>query len=52
MFTLGEGAVTSYSRKLKSNTWSSTETELVGADVYMPEMLWSLYFIQSQGYNV
>jgi hypothetical protein len=27
------------------------ETELVTADMYMPEMLWSLYFIQSQGYK-
>ena len=52
MFTFGEGVVSSYSRKLKTNTWSSTETELVGADVYMPEMLWSLYFIQSQQYDI
>jgi hypothetical protein len=28
-----------------------TETELVAADIYMPEMLWMLYFIQSQGYG-
>jgi hypothetical protein len=52
MFTLGEGAVSSYSRKLKTNTRSSTKTELVVAAMYMSEMLWSLYFIQSQGYNV
>jgi hypothetical protein len=52
MFILGEGAVTSYSRKLKSNTWSFTDTELLGAAMYMPEMLRSLYSIQSQGYNV
>ncbi len=41
----------SYFRKIKFNTRSSTETELVGADIYMPEMLWSLYFIQAQGYR-
>ncbi len=52
MFTMGEGAVSSYLRKLKTNTRSSTDTELVGADMYMPEMLWSLYFIQRQGYDV
>jgi hypothetical protein len=52
MFTLGEGAVSSYSRKVKHNTRSLTETELVGADMYMPEMLWSLYFMESQRYNV
>jgi hypothetical protein len=27
------------------------EMELVAADMYMPEMLWSLYFIQNQGYE-
>ncbi len=40
MFTLGKGAVSSYSRKVKLNTRSLTETELVVADMYMPEMLW------------
>jgi hypothetical protein len=52
MFTLGEGVVSSYSRKLKLNTRSSTKTELVTADMYMLEMLWSLYFMQGQGYHV
>ena len=51
MFTLGKGATSSYSRKVKSNTRSSTETEPLTADMYMPEMLWSLHFIQSQGYE-
>jgi hypothetical protein len=52
MFTAGEGAVSSYSKKLNTNNQTSTETDLVGADIYLPEMLWALYFIQSQGYNV
>ncbi len=51
MFTMGKGAKSSYSRKVKLNTRSSTETELVTADMFMPEMLWSLYFIQAQGYG-
>ena len=51
MFTMGKGATSSYSRKLKLNTRSLTETELVAADMYTPEMLWTLYFIQSQGYR-
>ena len=36
------------------NTQSSTETEteLVGVDMYMPEILWSLYFMQSLGYDM
>jgi hypothetical protein len=36
MFTMGKGAVSSYSRKVKLNTRSSTETELVVTDMYMP----------------
>jgi hypothetical protein len=52
MFTMGKGAVSSYSRKVKLNTRSSTETELVVADMYMPEMLWSQNSMESQGYAV
>jgi hypothetical protein len=48
---LGKGAVISFSRKQKSNTRSSTESELVGIDDTMPSILWSLYFWQEQGYN-
>jgi hypothetical protein len=51
MFTMGRGAATSYSRKLKLNSRSSTETELLKSDMYMPEMLWSLNFIRAQGYE-
>jgi hypothetical protein len=51
MFTLGEGAVSSYSRKVRSDTGSSTEIELVTADMYMPEILWSQYFMESQDYE-
>jgi hypothetical protein len=41
VITMGRGATSSYSRKVKSNTRSSTETELFTADMFMPEMLWS-----------
>ena len=51
VFKLGKGATNSYSRKIKLNTRSSTETELYAADMFMPEMLWLLYFIQAQGYE-
>ncbi len=51
MFTMRKGATSSYLRKVKLNTRSSTETELVAADMHMPEMLWTLYFIQHQGYG-
>jgi hypothetical protein len=52
MFTMGKGATSSYSRKVKLNTRSSTETELILSDMYMPEMLWLLHFIEAQGYDV
>ena len=48
MFTMGKGATLSYSRKLKLNMRSLTETELVAADMYTPEMLWTLYFTESR----
>ena len=34
------------------NTRSSTETELVSVDAYMPEVWWSLYFIPAKGYGL
>jgi hypothetical protein len=49
LLRIGQGAAIRYSRKMKLNTRSPTKTELLGADMYMPKMLWSLYFIQSQG---
>ena len=49
---MGCGYISSYSRKIKVNTRSSTETKLVLVDAYMPEVLWSLYFIQAYGYGV
>ena len=52
MMVMGCGAISSYSRGIKVNTRSSTETELVSVYAYMPEVLWSLYFIQAQGYGV
>ena len=50
--TLRRGAVVSSSRKQKINTRSSTESELVGVDNTMPTVLWSLYFIQEQAYDM
>jgi hypothetical protein len=51
MFTMGRGAAPSYSRKVKLNSRSSTKTKLLTLDMYMPKMLWSLYFMRSQGYE-
>ena len=51
VFTMGKGATSSYSRNVKSNTRSLTETEIYTVDMFMPEMLLSLHFIQLQGYK-
>ena len=51
-FTLGKGAVTDYSRGQNTNTRSSTETEVVGVDNMLPQVLWTLQFIEAQGYKV
>ena len=48
---LGQGAIISFSRKQKVNTKSSTESELVGVNDAMPDILWSLYFLQEQGFE-
>ena len=40
------------STKQKLNTWSSTETEVVGADDFMPVICWTQYFLKAQGYKV
>jgi hypothetical protein len=39
------------STKLKLNTISSTETELVAVSDYLPMILWTNYFLDAQGYT-
>jgi hypothetical protein len=48
--TLGMGAAMSFSHKHKSNSRSLTESEIIGVDAAIPNVLWSLYFIHEQGY--
>lgn len=50
--TLGKGSVYSSSTRQRLNTISSTEAELVGANDFMPQILWTRYFLQAQGYDV
>ncbi len=50
--TMGRGYPISVSPKQKLNTKSSTESELVGIDDMMPIILWTCYFLLSQGYGV
>jgi hypothetical protein len=50
--TMGRGFPISVSTKQKLNTKSLTESELVGIDNMMPIILWTCYFLLSQGYGV
>jgi hypothetical protein len=47
-----QGMALSYSWKQKINTKSSTEAELVGVDNSLGYILWALYFMIEQGYDM
>ena len=50
--SLGKGVVYGTSVCQKLNTKSSTEAELVGVNQVMPQVLWTRYFLEAQGYGV
>ncbi len=50
--TMGRGFPISVSTKQKMNTKISTESEFIGVDNMMPLILWTCYFLLSQGYGV
>ena len=50
--SLGRGFPIMSSTKQKLNMCISTETEVVGADDYMPAIHWTRYFLEAQGYGV
>jgi hypothetical protein len=50
--TMCQGFPIVASRKQKLNTKSSTESKLVGLDDMMLIMLWTRYFLLSQGYGI
>ena len=45
-------SIISISRKKNLNTKSSTEAELIMADDAMPQILWTRYFLEAQGYGI
>ena len=49
---LGRGFPIMVSNNQKLNTRSSTESEVVGADYFMPPICWTRYFLEAQGYCV
>jgi len=52
MMSFSKGAAMSLSKKQKLNAQSSTESELIGIDDVIPSIMWLLYFIKAQGYEV
>jgi hypothetical protein len=52
MLTLSKGATYASSTKQKLNTKSSTESEVVGVDDGMTQVLWTRYFLEAQGYGI
>jgi hypothetical protein len=50
--SLGTGVIYGTSKSQKLNVKSSTEAEIVGTDDVMPQILWTLYFLEAQGYKI
>jgi hypothetical protein len=50
--SLGRGFPVMSLTKQKLNTQSSTESEIVGADDFMPAICWTRYFMETQGCQV
>ena len=49
---MGDGAITSLSRKQDMNTRSSTKAEVVATDEIVSPMIWTRLFLKAQGYPV
>jgi hypothetical protein len=49
--SLGRGVIYGTSKRQKLNTKSSTKADLVGVDDVMPQVLWTLYFLEAKGYK-
>ena len=50
--SMGRGFPVVSSTKQKLNTRSSTETEVAGADDFVPAMCWTRHFVLAQGHDV
>ena len=52
IMSLEKGAITSASNKHKIQGKSSIEDKLIGVHDTLPQILWTKYFIEAQGYTV
>ena len=52
MMTFGHRVVRSFSQKQKLNAKSPIEAELLSVDDVLPQILWTQYFLEEQGYTV
>ncbi len=52
LMTLGKGAAISSPNKMKCNTQSSTEIELISLHDKLPDIVWTRYFVECQGYDI
>jgi hypothetical protein len=50
--TLGRGIIYTTSTCQKLNTKRSTKAELVGVNDIMPQVLWTRYFLEAQGFDI
>jgi hypothetical protein len=50
--TIGKGVASSSSNKVKCNMQNSTETELISLHNELPEVVWTRYFVEYQGYEI
>ena len=48
--SLGKGAIYGTSTRQKLNSKSSTEAELIGVSDVMSQILWTIFFMEAQGY--
>jgi hypothetical protein len=48
----GEGSCDQSSNILKCNTRSSTETEIISVHDKLPDIIWTRYFVECQGYDI
>jgi hypothetical protein len=49
--SLGKGVIYGTSTRRKISIRSSTEAELVGVHEVLPQVLWTRYFLEAQGYG-